>query len=59
MKNKWLWEDNYVGSALSLIAIYLYTKFYLNATHSFKVKAGQGNGQTDKEATICFSLWGA
>jgi len=41
----WLRGDNliniqglwFLGSALPLIAIYLYTKFYLNTTRSFKV----------------------
>jgi len=43
---KWLRGDNssnirvglwFLGSALPLIAIYLYSKFYLNANSSFKV----------------------
>jgi len=43
---KWLWEDNsinkqgrnmVVGHCPSLIAIYLYTKFYSNANSTFKV----------------------
>jgi len=47
------------GSVLPLIAIYLYTKFYLNAISSFKLSAGQGTGQMDKSSTICYPLWGA
>ena len=35
--------------ALPLIAIYLYTKFYLNAYNSFKV-VRQGTGQTDGQS---------
>jgi len=43
---KILWGDNsiniqaelwFLGSAIPLIAIYLYAKFYINATSSFKV----------------------
>ena len=48
-----------MGSAVPLIAIYLYTKFDLNVTIGFKLFAGQGTGWTDKVATICFHLWGA
>jgi len=50
-----------LGSALHLIAIYLYTKFYLNANSSFKVISGTKlmDGQTDKAVTTCFPLWWA
>ena len=47
----------FLGCALSLIAIYLYTKFYLNAQSSFKVICQTRywtNGRTDRAATICF-----
>ena len=58
---KWLWGDNtiniqvelwFLGSALSLIAIYLYTKFDLNANSSFKVifKTRYHDGQTDGQS---------
>ena len=68
---KWLRGDNsiniqglglwFVGSALPLIAIYLYTKLYLNATSSFGVICRtkyRTDRRTDKAATImCFPLW--
>ena len=42
-----------LGSALPLIAIYIYTKFYLNAKSSFKVicqtRYRQTDGRTDKQ----------
>ena len=55
----WLW---FLGSVLPLIAIYLYTKFYLNANSSFKVICQtryRTDGQMDKEATICFPPLGS
>ena len=72
-ENKWLKGDNsvnipgkivYMGPALPLIAIYLYTKFYLNANSSFKLFAGQGtgrmDGQTDRQSSgYMLPLWGA
>ena len=41
--------------ALPLIAIYLYTKFYLNANSSFKsyLPDKVPDRRTDKAATIC------
>ena len=38
-----------MGSTLPLIAIYLYTKFYLNGNSSFKVISGQGT-RTDGQS---------
>jgi len=46
-----------MDTALPLIAIYLYTKFYINANSSFEVICRTRNrmdGQMDKAATICF-----
>jgi len=40
-----------MDNALPLIAIYLYTKFYLNTNSSFKVIC-QTRYQTDRRATI-------
>jgi len=46
----------FLGSALPLIGIYIYTKYDLNANSSFKLLAGQGTGRTDRAATICSTL---
>ena len=46
-----------LNGKVPLIAIYLYTKFYLNAISSFKAICRtryRTDGQTDKAATICF-----
>ena len=45
-----------MGSALPLIAIYLYSKFYLNATSSFKFTCQtryRPHKRTDKAGTVC------
>jgi len=51
----------FFGFSLHLIAIYLYTKFYLNSNISLKLFAVQGtgwtNGQTETAATVCFPNW--
>jgi len=44
-----------MGTALPLIAIYLYTKFYLNANSSFKV-IRQTRYRTDRQSGV-FMLW--
>jgi len=54
-----------LGSALPLIAIYLYLKFYLNANNSFKVicrtkyraDGRTDDRQTDKTASICLKMY--
>jgi len=49
----------FLGYALPLIAIYLYTKFYLNATSSIKISFGiQGSVRTDGQSGD-YMLWGA
>jgi len=49
-----------LGSALPLIAIFLYTKLDLNANSSFKVicRTRYRDGRTEKTATICFPPFG-
>jgi len=55
----------YISLPLTVIYIYIYTKFDLNGNSSFEVicrtryREGWTEGQMDKAATICFHLRGA